>query len=460
MKLPKFHISRKSYQILTLVLTVALMGTGFYAYDVTRQKQEYDIFLQNQYQRAFRDLVFGIEGIRVNLDKADATGSTVQSNTYMSSIWRQSYSASENLGQLPIAHASLSNTAKYLTQVGDYCYVLSRQNAANKEIDDKQVEQLKKLGSYATNILDDLHKLEIDLENGKLRFGDTKGKVQQLMSKASEGAADVSFGKIEKRFVDYPSMIYDGPFSDLKIEGKPKIDLGPDINIDKAKELATKFVGKENVGKIVEYSAGKGLIKTFGLEIIPKDNDRSKSINIDVTKKGGKVLWMLNPRTVATEKLTQEQAIEKGKKFLADNGYPNLVDTYYMKDYNAIMITYIGVEENGTLVYPDMMKVKIALDNGEVVGFDANQYLMAHKKREIAKPKITEEQAKAKVNKRLKIERIKLAIIPLPGDKEQLCYEFKAKNDSSDFFVYINAENGNEENVLKIIYQDNGTLTQ
>lgn len=45
------------------------------------------------------------------------------------------------------------------------------------------------------------------------------------------------------------------------------------------------------------------------------------------------------------------------------------------------------------------------------------------------------------------------------GKREVLCYEFKGKYKDSDFIVYINAENGNEEEILQIIKDENGVLT-
>ena len=37
---------------------------------------------------------------------------------------------------------------------------------------------------------------------------------------------------------------------------------------------------------------------------------------------------------------------------------------------------------------------------------------------------------------------------------------FKGKIEDTDFLVYINTENGREENILVIIDTPNGTLTQ
>lgn len=135
------------------------------------------------------------------------------------------------------------------------------------------------------------------------------------LKRVPQNAVDVKFGRVEKNFTEYPTLIYDGPFSDKVINGKPKDLNGENINVQKAKEIAKRFVVGADVGNIIETSSGKGSIETFGLEMIPKNNDRSKSIHIDVTKKGGHVLWMINPRTVPQKKLTDQQASNIAKDF-------------------------------------------------------------------------------------------------------------------------------------------------
>ncbi|HYF84101.1 MAG TPA: germination protein YpeB [Clostridia bacterium] len=460
MKLFKMQLSRKQYHKVMVVFAAALILTGFFGYNTYTEKKQYQTFLQNNYQRSFRELVTNVENIKLLLEKAEVSASPLQSNALMSQTWMQSYSAAENLGQLPITHVALSKTEKYLNQVSDYSYSLSRTNAQNKTISDKEMDQVSKLRGYAGDLLEQLHGMEEDVAQGKIRFGEIRKQGRLALKRASKDAVEVKFGNMEDKFSNYPSMIYDGPFSDNIIEGKPKALEGEDINLEKAKEKAKKFVGADKTGKIIETSSGKGKIHTFGLEVTPKDNDKGKAISIDITKKGGLPLWMLNPREIPEKKLTDQKASDIAQKFLKEQGFGDLTETYFLKNDNTTTITYIGVTKEGVLIYPDLLKVKVALDNGEIVGFDAYQYIMSHRKRDIPKPKLTEEEAKKKISQRLKIERVKLAIIPLPGDKEQLCYEFKGKYNQSDYFVYVNADTGYEENILKIIKDEDGTLTQ
>lgn len=133
--------------------------------------------------------------------------------------------------------------------------------------------------------------------------------------------------------------------------------------------------------------------------------------------------------------------------------------TYYLKQGGAVTVNYAYEQENVT-IYPDLIKVKIALDNGEVLGMETSGYLNNHTERTIEKPEISIEEAKASLNKKIEITSEGLAIIPTEWNTEIFCYEFKGKVDDTDFLVYINAKTGKEENILVIIDTPNGILTQ
>ena len=58
----------------------------------------------------------------------------------------------------------------------------------------------------------------------------------------------------------------------------------------------------------------------------------------------------------------------------------------------------------------------------------------------------------------MQIQSEGLAVIPTQWQSEILCYEFKGKVDDKEFLVYINAQNGREEDILIITNTPNGTL--
>lgn len=446
---------------ITIVLIIALVGVGIYAYNLMKDKNQLATLLQNQYQRAFRDLVVDVENVRILLDKAEVSASPTQCNSLMTQLWQNGSSATQSLGQIPISLGVLGNTEKFLNQLSDFSFSISKINAGNKLMNEDQKKQLGQLADYSTNLLNELRTMQQDINADGIKFGEMSKKGLFHMKDAGENVGDTKFGGIEKQFAEYPTMIYDGPFSDNVIEGKAKgLEKEKEVDLKKAEERAKSFIGGDKVGKVTEISSGKGSINVYGLEVLPPDGDKAKAVFIDVTKKGGHVLWMLDPRPVTEKKLSEEEATAKAKEFLKTQDFCDLEETFYYKNDNTITVSYVALEDGGVLVYPDQMKVKVALDNGDIVGFDALQYLKSHRQRDIGNPVISQEEAKAKVASNLEINRVRLTVIPMPGDKEQLCYEFRGKSKDNDYFVYINAENGNEENILRIIKEENGTLTQ
>ena len=167
---------------------------------------------------------------------------------------------------------------------------------------------------------------------------------------------------------------------------------------------------------------------------------------------------MNSNREVNTETISQEEANKKGKEFLNNKGFKNMKETYYLKQEGIVTINYAYMQDN-VVIYPDLIKVKVALDNGDVLGMETSGYLNNHTTRDISKIKISQQEAKKKLNKDLEIESEGLAIIPTEWKTEILCYEFKGKVDGREFLVYINSENGKEEDILIIKNTPNGTLT-
>ena len=163
-------------------------------------------------------------------------------------------------------------------------------------------------------------------------------------------------------------------------------------------------------------------------------------------------------RDVDVEAITEEEANQKGKEFLNSKGFENMKETYYLKQEGIVTVNYAYVQDD-IVIYPDLIKVKIALDNGDIMGIETTGYLNNHEERDISNIKITKEKAKEKLNKNLEIQSEGLAIIPTNWKTEILCYEFKGKIDNREFLVYINAENGKEEDILIITNTPNGTLT-
>jgi spore germination protein len=445
---------RKMYSI-TVVLIAAVAIWGIYQYKhAANLRQELD----NQYNRSFYDMVGYVDNVQTLLAKSLITSTPLKTATTMQEAWRQANLAQTNLGQLPVSQPVLASTSKFLTQVGDLSFSLNNQNIKGKPLTGDQYKTVEKLHNYAASLSKSLDKLQNELGSGRLRWGDLADKGTRLFSKTPNNSMKQLDG-IGKTFQDYPSLIYDGPFSDNIATMEAKGVTGDQLNSEQAKEAVKKFIGADKVKSVTDVGKNDtGKVKTYSYSVTLKDMPNDQKVNIGVTQKGGHIIWMLYNRPVTSKKLNMDQAKKAGRDYLESKGVKNMVDTYYITQDNTATINYAYKQDN-VVIYPDLIKLKIALDTGEITGIETKAYLASHTDRTIPKPEMTEEQARKKINPRMKVMSVGLAIIPTTYKTEIFCYEFKGKLSNNDFLVYINAKTGEEEDILMIINTPNGVLT-
>ena len=446
---------RKMYTI-TIVALALVAAWGMYQYrNAANLRQELD----NQYNRAFYEMVGYVDNVQALLIKSLITSTPNATATTMQEAWRQANLAQANLGQLPVSQHALANTAKFLAQVGDLAYSINHKNMEGKNLDGKEYKMIEQLHGYAESLNKSLNDLQSQISSGRIKWGELREKGTPLFKRTSSEMPKEQFENIDKTFVDYPTLIYDGPFSDHLTKIEPKGLTGQDLNQDEAKEYVIKFFGKDKVERVDTVGKNDNSdIKTYTYNVVFKDGSEDDIATVDVTQKGGHVLWMLRNRDTGQETVDIDKAKELGKKFLEERGYKGMVDTYYLKEDGTATINY-AYQQEGVTIYPDLIKVKIALDNGEIVGFESKGYLYAHIERNIPEPKITEEEARSMIGDRMEIVSSGLAIIPTDYKTELFTYEFKGKLNDRDFIVYINAETGKEEKILMIVDTPNGILT-
>ena len=168
---------------------------------------------------------------------------------------------------------------------------------------------------------------------------------------------------------------------------------------------------------------------------------------------------MMDSRTVAQAALDYEQAKEKAQAFLKQANVDSVKESYYVINDNVCTIQFF-TEESGAIVYTDLVKVSVALDNGEICGYNSTGYVMNHHSRTLSSPSVSLEEAKKAISPALKIKSEQMAIIPTAGLHEVTCYEFlcSGKNEE-EVLVYLNADTGMEEQILILLRSDNGVLT-
>jgi spore germination protein len=448
----------KKRAVLAVIVSLIVVGSTTFGTLTYLEARDFRIYLQNQYERTLYNLITDVEQIQVSMSKVPVTSSQKQSLLMFGDVWRQANSAQEKLNALPIAHSAISQTSKYLSQVGDFCYTLLKASNRGESLDDSQWVTVEKLGAYSGNLSAQLRLLSQEVAQGKLDWGVIRNQGNEIFSQKLQNPVDVKFEKIAESMQQYPTLIYDGPFAENVLNIKPKILSEAEVTQDRAKEIATNIVGKDKVESINVYSDKTGdKVPAYAFTVKVK-GQKDGDISIDISKNGGKVVYMLDSRNVGQPKLSMQDAINKGSEYLESIGFADMIPTFSLRYDNTAVINYVYVKDR-VVVYPDQIKIKVALDNGDVTGIESQHYLVAHSGRETPQPRISVENAKKNVSQKLSIKNQRLSIIPMESMREVFCYEFYGEYNGEEYIVYINALDGVEERILKLIATPNGELT-
>lgn len=438
------------------IIVIALVIIGCLVAVLIKNQRKTKQASENSYNMAFYELVDYVQNVETYLAKSLISSTPEHGAETLTNVWREANLAQAYLSQLPIESQELENTEKFLNQVSDYSYSLSRKNIYNQSLTDEDLKNLKDLHSYSVELENTLNQLSDDINSGRIKWNELTNKGSTTFAQQVSTSSLDGFNNLEENFHEYSGLIYDGAFSEHVTSSEKKGLTGDDIDEEAAKQKVRDFIGNENIKELnsLGYSENATIPEyNFSIKTSSEDN-----ISISISKKGGHIVYMNSNRDVNTEIISQEEANKKGKDFLNSHGFSNMKETYYLKQDGIVTINY-AYTQNDVVIYSDLIKIKVALDNGEVLGIETTGYLNNHTQRDVSKVKITKENAKKSLNKDLEIISEGLAIIPTEYKTEILCYEFKGKVEDREFLVYINAENGKEEDILIITNTPNGTLT-
>jgi len=445
----------KKAHMLSIITIFLVIIVCLIAVLISRQKEARQAS-ENVYNMAFYELVDYVQNVETYLAKSLISSTPEHGAETLTNVWREANLAQAYLSQLPIESQELENTERFLNQVSDYSYSLSRKNIYNDSLTEEDLKNLRDLHSYSVELENTLNQLSDDINSGRVKWNELNNKGQVAFAQQVSTSSLDGFSNLEENFHEYSGLIYDGAFSEHLTGAEKKGLTGEDIDEEAAKQKTIEFIGNNNIKEIESLGFSENAtIPEYNFSVKASSED---NISISVSKKGGHIVYMNSNRDVNTEIISQEEANEKGKQFLSNHGYKDMKETYYLKQDGIVTINY-AYTENNVVVYSDLIKVKIALDNGEVLGLETTGYLNNHTKRDTTKVKISKEEAKKTLNKDLNIQSEGLAIIPTEFKTEILCYEFKGKVEDKEFLVYVNAENGREEDILIVTNTPNGTLT-
>lgn len=399
--------------------------------------------VERTHEQNLYELGDNLNNIEVNLSKLMIAPDGTFAVTLLTDVYSEALAAEKALASLPIDWHASEEAAGFFNRVADFA--MSYQNALVH-------------GRSGRAFADNVENMYVTARQLNAEIGDSVSLVAQnkLDIRKITSARPYSYRfaqneSISHNAIEYPEMIYDGPFSDGRADDEYRYFAdAPAVSLDEAKQIAADALADYGV-KSVE-SAGKSDKEPFyELTVSCEKGDAY----VSVSEHGGKIVNLTVHRDLGGVMLGETSAKACAKDFAARLGY-DAEPVWYLATGGVAFVNLAPVVDD-VVLYTDLVKVKIALDNGDALGLEAKNYCLNHCERDT---RLTMNRAAIPqmLDSRLQLGNVRGALIPLENGGSQLCYEAACEYKGIDYFVYLDATTGETVKIMRTVDSEQGKL--
>ena len=430
--------------ILFPIMSLLFIGAVYWGYQEHQEKNSILIKAENQYQRAFHDLTYHVEQLHQQLGNTLAVNSTSQSyhRKGLVNVWRLTSQAQNEINQLPLTLLPFNEAEDFLSRIANFAYKTAVRDLSKQPLSPDEFKTMKTLYANSEQISKDLVGMQREVLANNLRWMDVEIALASEKSN-NDNTIIEGFKTVDKKVSEYPEINWGPSVSSMYQKRTIQMLGGKMVSAEDIKKLAAKFTHAPNAEiRVVENAKGT----EYASYSATVNEGKNKKLQMDFTQKGGQLIWFMNPRDIGERKVDLDKAKASADTFLDKHGFSGMKAVSYDMFKNTGAFTYVSLQ-SGVLIYPDKLTVKVALDNGETVGLQANDYVYEHHKRKLPSPILSKAEARKALNPEMKVQTEQLALIDNDLGAEVLCYEYTGKINGSLYRIYINSETGVEESI-------------
>ena len=378
-----------------------------------------------------------VDNLDADLSRAKASSSASDRVRVLSDIAIESQTAETILERLPFDIEMTEQMASFINKMSDSAKQMLYTVANGGELSASQIKSLEYMYETNSKIKAELNELIANV-NGK----DLLSAMRDKSSAIGDG-----FTTIQNNTFEAPKGIQDGPFADSVKKSNPLALMGQkEISAPDAEKLAKQYFNDYNVTDA--RCTGEATADALSLYNVMINTDDGEML-VQLSKLGGKVVSFDSFKDCSQNNFSVDRCIAIAEDFLASIGYEGLKPVWTSENGTTCNLNFAPVQ-NGAILYPDLVKVKVCEERGIVTGVEALSYVLNHGERNISGASISKAQAQSQINGGIEVETSRLALIPFDGG-EILCYEFFGSMDGNEYYVYVDAATGEEIEVLTII---------
>ncbi|HBW36590.1 PepSY1/2 domain-containing protein [Desulfosporosinus sp. BICA1-9] len=440
---------------LTLAFVISL-GWGVSEY---RQAEKYRLADENNNRRALTDFASHLDQLETDLAKGDVASNPAQKILYLSQVSSKSDSALKDFAQIPAEQAGLSYVGQFLTQSGDFAKTLAQRIAGGGTMTTEEEKTLRDMHERLMPVNQKVQDLITRIDTENLVWTDPAPSIKQRLgfgTQVAEASADGSetlsksvrsgLDQLDASLQKLPPFSYTGEYATRVVEkplGLPAGEVTRDQALAKVRDFLSK-IGYANTTPELDGET-QGELGGYKWKI--------NEAYMEVSRQGGVITLFRDQRSIEPRTISIEEAAKKANAALQSLGWQLVITS--SEDFGSYVQFDAVVEENGVRIYPDKVRLMIALDNGKLVGLDTVPYYAFHHSRTFPK-KLTMDQVLRKLRPNFQVVESRLAVIVKSGNQEIYCYEFRGRYQGEEYLLYLNAATGVEENIRRIIKTPRG----
>lgn len=444
----KMSTAQKMVPILTTAIVVLIIALGATLIAFIRLKktdEESNKTLESVYSSSYYSMVDSVNNLQVNADKFETVATSGAQRELLRDMEQDCAYIVAGLSVLPIDAENSNSAIKFFNQVSGMCEAYIKVIDKGENLSNEQLLLVDK-AEYALSII----KSKLNTHNDLVRKGDYRFIAESVFDDKGVTQFSNSIGDLTATEVDYPTMIFDGPFSE-SLENKQIRGLNQtEITREQAEEYLRNTV-YQNQEVEIEY-----MNETIGDFVTYDFNIKVNNVNYvaQVTKRQGLLLTLFGYAENGESNISSEKAQEMAIEFASRVGFGELVTTWLEVKNNVAYIN-LAPTQNDVVLYPDLVKVKVDMYTQKVIGFEAKNYAFNHVEREF-EMNVSLSQAEQKLGFDYIVLNSRKAVIALDNDIEVATYEFACERINGLYYYYVDANTCEIVKILKVV-DSNGT---
>jgi len=421
---------------LLIILTCVLIAY----YQVYRTSKQNANVLEGVYASSYYSMVDNVNNLSVDLSKYSNLSTNQAKVEKMQDMMVDCNYIIAGLSILPINEENVVSATKFFNKVNGVCEAYIKQINKGENLTVEKEILFDKINIVVNKIKSNFNKQNESMYDSGFNFIDAS-----VFDNTGMNELSVGMGNLSDSEVDYPAMIFDGPFS-TALETKQVKGLDEkEISKQEAIDYLKNTVYKNRNAKINFEKETSGDIETYDFNVEIEGKDYS----VQVSKKGGLVITISSYAEAGDPIMGAEQASEIAKNFANNIGFENMEVVWKEVNQNVAYINLASVVDN-VIMYPDMVKVKVDLTSQEIIGFEALNYAYNHTERN-PQFTISEQEAETLLGFDYNIIKTSKTVIRLDSGVEISAYEFITEKIDGIYFYYINANTKEISKTMKLI---------